>query len=39
MVVAAQLLPIACWGSGFESRRGHGCFVLHVVSKDKTQDI
>ena len=26
---------IACWSSGFESRRWHGCFLSCVVSKDK----
>jgi len=30
--VAAQSKTLACWGCGFESRRGHGCMsVVNVV--------
>jgi hypothetical protein len=28
---ALRLQPFACWNSGFESRRGHGCISLVSV--------
>jgi hypothetical protein len=31
-VQGVSLRPLACWDSGFESRRGHGCLsLLNVV--------
>jgi hypothetical protein len=34
-VLGEGLLLIACWGCGFEFRRGAWMFVFCVVSKDK----
>ena len=34
-----RVRPIACWGCGFHSHWGHGCFCCVVKAKEQTRTI